>query len=385
MKVFLVGGAVRDQLLGKPVKDKDWVVVGSTPEEMLANGFEQVGKDFPVFLHPQTHEEYALARTERKQGKGYTGFVCHAAPDVTLEEDLLRRDLTINAIAQTLDGELIDPFNGCEDLEKGVLRHVSPAFAEDPLRILRVARFAARYHHLGFTIAPETLVLMIEMVNSGEASHLVAERVWQETERALAEPHPAIYFQTLHQCGALNLLISPLAITKQAIPDAALNAIEIAVTGKQPVVVRFAAFIISLITSIHSIQQTSTLACFEQFAENIKLPNQFKAITKAGIQLLKPLTTPPLSANTIWQCLKQADAARRAERFEHIITALNCAATSLQQPLALTADKLLIISQKVKQIDIHALQSQGKKGKALGNAIAEQQLSIISQTLASQQ
>ncbi|WP_274689565.1 polynucleotide adenylyltransferase [Spartinivicinus poritis] len=382
MKVFLVGGAVRDHLLGKPVKDRDWVVVGSTPEEMLANGFEQVGKDFPVFLHPQSHEEYALARTERKQGKGYTGFICHAAPDVTLEEDLLRRDLTINAIAQTLDGELIDPFHGCQDLKQGILRHVSPAFAEDPLRILRVARFAARYHHLGFTIAPETMSLMVDMVNSGEASHLVAERVWQETERALAEPHPAIYFQTLHQCGALNILISPLTISQLTIPTAALNTLDAAVTTTQPETVRFAAFIISLFSSNELIQQPTAISHFEQFAENLKLPNQFKAITKAGIQLLPLLTTPPLSAEVVWQCLKQADAVRRPARFTHIITAIEIATNKLQQPLLVAADKLLGISQQFKQIDIKKLQAQGQKGKALGQAIAQQQLEIINKALA---
>lgn len=380
MKVYLVGGAVRDQLLDKSVKDRDWVVVGSTPADMLANGFEQVGKDFPVFLHPHSHEEYALARTERKQGKGYTGFICHADASVTLEEDLLRRDLTINAMAQDTDGQLVDPYHGYQDLQNGVLRHVSPAFAEDPLRILRVARFAARYHHLGFTIAAETMSLMIEMVNSGEATHLVAERVWQETERALSEPHPGVYFQVLHQCGALNDLLSPLTL-QQVIPATAITALETSVKSNHPETIRFATFIICLFVCSDLINKAATIGTFEQFAENIKLPNQFKAISKAGIQLLVPLTTTPVSAKTVWQCLKQADATRRPERFKEIITALDIAANSLQHPLAISANNLLSISQQIKQIDIQALQAQGNKGKALGDAIADQQLVIINQAL----
>ena len=185
MKIYQVGGAVRDKLLGLGIKDRDWVVVGATPEAMLDLGFQQVGRDFPVFLHPHSKEEYALARTERKSGKGYTGFVVHASPDVTLEQDLLRRDLTINAIAMAEDGSLVDPYHGQADIEARLLRHVSPAFAEDPLRVLRVARFAARFHHLGFSVAPETLQLMQAITKAGELQHLVPERVWQEWHAAL--------------------------------------------------------------------------------------------------------------------------------------------------------------------------------------------------------
>lgn len=191
MKIYLVGGAVRDQVLGLPVKEKDWVVVGATVDDMLRAGYRQVGKDFPVFLHPKTGEEYALARTERKVGRGYTGFAFDAAPTVSLEEDLKRRDLTINAMAQTSTGEIIDPYHGQEDLEKKILRHVSPAFAEDPVRILRVARFNARF---GFDVAPDTLQLMRKMVAQGEVDALVAERVWKELERALLEQHPENFF-----------------------------------------------------------------------------------------------------------------------------------------------------------------------------------------------
>ena len=204
-RIYCVGGAVRDQLLGLPVQDHDWVVVGSTPEDMVAQGFQPVGKDFPVFLHPQTHEEYALARTERKTAPGYKGFIIHASPDVTLEQDLLRRDFTINAIAREVDdkhvdGKLIDPYNGLADLRAGVLRHVSAAFGEDPVRILRAARFAARF---GFSIAPETLALMRDMVNNGEVDALVSERVWQELARGLMEKTPSRFFEALRSCGAL--------------------------------------------------------------------------------------------------------------------------------------------------------------------------------------
>ena len=206
MKSYLVGGAVRDGLLGLPVKDKDWVVVGATPQQMLDAGYQQVGRDFPVFLHPNSHEEYALARTERKSGSGYTGFTCYAAPDVTLEQDLLRRDLTVNALAEDADGTIIDPYGGRRDLEQRILRHVSPAFGEDPLRVLRVARFAARYAHLSFRIADETMVLMREMTDAGELAHLTPERVWKETENALGTRNPQVFFQTLRDCGALKVL-----------------------------------------------------------------------------------------------------------------------------------------------------------------------------------
>ena len=220
MKTYLVGGAVRDELLGLPVKDRDWVVTGATPEDMLKAGYKPVGLDFPVFLHPKTKEEYALARTERKSGHGYAGFVFHTSPDITVEEDLLRRDLTINAIAKDADDNLVDPYKGQQDLNNRILRHVSPAFREDPLRILRVARFAARFAAQGFTVAEETHQLMQDMVAEGEASWLVAERIWQETLRALESTTPAVYFQTLEACGALAVVMPELAkhFSNQASP-----------------------------------------------------------------------------------------------------------------------------------------------------------------------
>jgi tRNA nucleotidyltransferase (CCA-adding enzyme) len=204
MELYLVGGAVRDKLLNFPVTERDWVVLGETPESMIKQGFRPVGKDFPVFLHPDTQEEYALARTERKTAPGYKGFIIHAAPDVNLEQDLIRRDLTINAIAMSADGQLIDPYGGQQDLEKRILRHISPAFSEDPVRILRVARFAARYQHLGFTLADETRELMHSMVSAGEVDHLVPERVWAELIKALKEQSPSAFFYTLKHCGALE-------------------------------------------------------------------------------------------------------------------------------------------------------------------------------------
>jgi len=206
MRIYLVGGAVRDRLLGRPVVDRDHVVVGARPEDLVARGYRPVGKDFPVFLHPESGEEYALARTERKTGRGYHGFAVHADPGVTLEQDLARRDLTINAIAQGEDGALVDPYGGVRDLEARVLRHVSPAFVEDPVRLLRVARFAARFAPLGFTVAPETLVLMQRMVAEGEVDHLVPERVWAETRRALAEAQPSAFLRVLRASGALAVL-----------------------------------------------------------------------------------------------------------------------------------------------------------------------------------
>ncbi len=207
MEIFLVGGAVRDQLLDRPIGDRDYVVVGASADAMLAQGFKPVGKDFPVFIHPKTGEEYALARTERKSGRGYHGFVFHADNEVTLEQDLARRDFTINAIAQNQRGELIDPFDGQRDIANKLLRHVSPAFAEDPVRILRAARFMARYASLGFQVAEQTQTLMRHMVASGEVDHLVPERVWQELVRALGEPTPSAFLQTLRQCGALQRIL----------------------------------------------------------------------------------------------------------------------------------------------------------------------------------
>lgn len=228
MQIYKVGGAVRDRLLGRPVSERDWVVVGASAEQMLERGYRPVGADFPVFLHPQTGEEYALARTERKSGRGYGGFTFHASPEVTLEQDLIRRDLTVNAMAEDDAGNLIDPYGGQQDLQARVLRHVSPAFAEDPLRVLRVARFAARYAPLGFCVASETLALMHQLAESGELSALTPERSWKEISRALMEARPDVFIQVLRDCGALAALLpevdelfgvpQPLLTTRRSIP-----------------------------------------------------------------------------------------------------------------------------------------------------------------------
>ena len=285
MKAYVVGGAVRDGLLGLPVQDRDYVVVGATPEEMTAAGYRPVGKDFPVFLHPQTHEEYALARTERKSGRGYKGFTVYAAPDVTLEQDLARRDLTINAMAKGLDGGLVDPFNGKSDLESKILRHVSPAFSEDPVRILRVARFAARF---GFRIADETLALMRSMVAAGETDHLVAERVWQEFAKGLAEKEPVRMFDALERCGLRPRLLPELA----SVPDNLSGALP----------VRFALLCWPL-------QEVAIKA----LCDRIKVPNEERELALLACRC-KDLLGPSTPAEYL-NLFKRADALRRPERF----------------------------------------------------------------------
>jgi len=309
MKSYVVGGAVRDELLGLPVSDRDWVVVGATPEQMSAAGFRPVGRDFPVFLHPQTHEEYALARTERKSGRGYKGFVVHASPDVTLEQDLARRDLTINAMARDEAGRLIDPFGGERDLKDGMLRHVSEAFAEDPVRILRVARFAARY---GFRIADETLALMRRMVEAGEVEHLVAERVWQEFARGLAERHPARMFEALAQCGALARLLPELR------PDA--EALERAAGAQAALNVRFACLAWPL-------SEAQVLS----FCERLRAPVEPRELALSACRC-KPLLLAGRTANAadLLKLLKLADAFRRPERFAELLDAARFAERGLE-------------------------------------------------------
>jgi tRNA nucleotidyltransferase (CCA-adding enzyme) len=291
VKIYTVGGAVRDELLGLPVRERDYVVVGATPEEMVKQGFKPVGKDFPVFLHPQSHEEYALARTERKSGPGYKGFTVHAAPGVTLEEDLKRRDLTINAIAKGEDGVLIDPFEGRKDLKAGVLRHVSEAFAEDPVRILRVARFAARF---GFEVHPETMQLMRRMVEEGEADYLVAERVWQEFSKGLVEAHPQRMFQVLERCGLSAKLMPELAT-----PPAAITKLS-------SVAERFA-----LLTWRLEEGEVSALG------ERLRAPNEVRELALTACRSRKKLAAS--NAEGLLDLLKTADAFRRPERFAELL------------------------------------------------------------------
>ncbi|WP_126443754.1 multifunctional CCA addition/repair protein [Sulfuricystis multivorans] len=339
MKVFCVGGAVRDQLLGLPVQDRDWVVVGSTPEEMLAQGFTPVGKDFPVFLHPQTHEEYALARTERKSGHGYHGFTFHTAPDVTLEDDLARRDLTINAIAKAEDGTLIDPFGGRSDLAKKILRHVSASFAEDPVRILRVARFAARF--TDFSVAAQTLELMRSMVISGEVDHLVAERVWQELARGLMEAKPSRMFEVLRSCGALARLLPELD-RLWGVPQRAdfhpevdcgvhvMLVIDMAARLGLSLPARFAALTHDLgkgmtpaeILPRHVGHEQRSVALLEPLCERLRVPGDCRDLARLVARYHGDIhKVAELRPETKLEILERCDALRRAARFAEILAA----------------------------------------------------------------
>ncbi len=314
MKIYLVGGAVRDKLLGLPVKDNDWVVTGTTPQRMKRLGYRPVGKDFPVFLHPDTNEEYALARTERKSGHGYAGFVFHTAADVSIEEDLIRRDLTINAIAEDEQGNLIDPYQGQKDIQQQQLRHVSPAFQEDPLRILRVARFAARFHSLGFTVANETMELMKSMVTSGEASHLVAERVWQETVRALMEPAPDIYFKILEECGALSVVLPEIHTFIHNSDN--LNNLQAAANHQASDVVRFGCLFAGDVESLPVVQAMSG---------RMRLPAAFTEMAALVVQYgaTVPDILPTRNAEAWMRLYEQTDAIRRPERFKDLLTCIS--------------------------------------------------------------
>ncbi|MFU0850650.1 multifunctional CCA addition/repair protein [Kluyvera cryocrescens] len=338
MKSYLVGGAVRDGLLGLPVKDKDWVVVGATPQQMLDAGYQQVGRDFPVFLHPNSHEEYALARTERKSGSGYTGFTCYAAPDVTLEQDLLRRDLTVNALAEDADGTIIDPYGGRRDLEQRILRHVSPAFGEDPLRVLRVARFAARYAHLSFRIADETMVLMREMTDAGELAHLTPERVWKETENALGTRNPQVFFQTLRDCGALKVLF-PEIDALYGVPAPAkwhpeidtgvhtLMALTMAAMLSPDIDVRFATLCHDLGKGLtpkalwprHHGHGPAGVKLVEQLSLRLKVPNEMRDLAKLVAEFHDLIhTLPILQPKTLIKLFDSIDAWRKPQRVEQI-------------------------------------------------------------------
>jgi len=310
MRTYAVGGSVRDELLGLPVQDRDWVVVGATPEEMARLGFRPVGADFPVFLHPQTHEEYALARTERKTGPGYRGFSFHASPEVTLEEDLRRRDLTVNAMARAEDGTLVDPYGGKADLERGILRHVSEAFAEDPVRILRVARFAARF---GFAVAPETMALMRRMVESGEADHLVPERVWQELARGLAEPRPARFVEVLEESGALARVLPEIASLSQDGHAGLVRArLEAAAAFATPV--RFAALTLGLPPE-----------AVRRLCERVNAPGECRDLAElAARERAATEGAGALAPEGILALLERTDAFRRPERLERLLQVCEC-------------------------------------------------------------
>ncbi|MBS9424343.1 multifunctional CCA addition/repair protein [Photorhabdus caribbeanensis] len=339
MRVYLVGGAVRDRLLNFPVNERDWVVVGGTPEELLSQGYQQVGKDFPVFLHPKTHEEYALARTERKSGQGYTGFTCYAAPDVTLEDDLQRRDLTINAIAQTPTGKLVDPYHGVDDLNNRILRHVSDAFFEDPLRVLRVARFAARFAHLGFTIAPETQALMSNMAINGELSALTPERVWKETEKALATHSPQIFFQVLRDCGALAVLFPEIdnlfgvPAPEKWHPEIdtgihTLMVLKVATELTDEIDSRFAALCHDLGKGLTPPEQwphhyghgPAGVKLVDQLCQRLRIPNSARDLAKLAAQYHDLVhTVAQLRPKTLLKLFDAIDAWRKPQRIEQLI------------------------------------------------------------------
>jgi len=323
MKAYIVGGAVRDALLGLPVKDRDWVVIGATPEDMLAKGFRPVGKDFPVFLHPATHEEYALARTERKTAPGYRGFVFHTSPDVTLEQDLVRRDLTVNAIARADDGTLVDPFGGQRDLQARVFRHVSDAFLEDPVRILRLARFAARF--ADFTVAPETMALMRTMVEGGEVDALVPERVWQELARALMEATPSRMFAVLAACGALARILPELAAAEAA-PDAATMRILDHASARAA----------SLCVRVALLLRTLDGRAIDVVCERLRIPGECRDLALMTAREQDAVAAAPaLPSAELVALLTRCDAWRKPERFADMLLAYECAA--LGAPFAQSA------------------------------------------------
>lgn len=377
MKTYLVGGAVRDRLLGLPVKDKDWVVVDASPEELLALGYSQVGSDFPVFLHPTSKQEYALARTERKSSGGHKGFEVHYAKGVSLEDDLRRRDLTINAIAETDSGELIDPYNGTQDIEDKVLRHVSDAFIEDPLRVFRVARFAARFAHLGFTVAPETLALMKKICQSGEIQLLSPERIWRETQLALQAQSPAVFLTTLQACGGLEIIF-PEVHALFGVPqppkyhpevDTGLHillCLEQAVKLTSDPVVRFAVLVHDVGKAItdpskwpsHVGHEELGLDLIKTINQRLKVPNEYAqlalVVCKYHTQLHRVIELRPAS---LLKLLEATDAIRRPERFVKFL--LSCEAdargrTGLADRAYPQHDYLMAAKESVASVDSKA-------------------------------
>ncbi len=370
---YLVGGAVRDQLLGFPYSECDWVVVGSSPKKMLENGFKPVGKDFPVFLHPRTNEEYALARTERKTSPGYSGFSFHTAPDITLEDDLLRRDLTINAIAQTPKGEIIDPYGGQQDIQSKLLRHVSPAFSEDPVRILRVARFAARYHHLGFSIAGETMQLMQAMVHNGEVNHLVAERVWKEFEKALGEESPHVFIEVLRDCGALNKVIPELdQLFDTKTSSARISSLKQACQLTPKATIRFGC-----LTHRLDADPDINIKRLEALSARLAIPKVFRdlAIALGRDQILcEGIQT--LSAEKLLELIERQGALKRPEKLQDFLTACEAESRSKKTcptPYPPTAyiHKAIALCQQVQASDII---KEGFSGKIIGEKLHERRV-----------
>lgn len=408
MEIYLVGGAVRDKLMGIPCKDHDWVVVGATEQAMREQGFQPVGKDFPVFLHPQTREEYALARTERKSGKGYAGFECYSGSDVTLEQDLSRRDLTINAMAEASDGTLIDPFNGQRDLQEKWLRHVSPAFVEDPLRVLRVARFIARFAHHGFRVAPETLDLMRTIAASGELQALTAERVWTETEKALGEPSPWRYFETLRECDALAAVFPELdrlfgvpqpekhhpeidtGVHVMMALQAALPLIEAQQLAKpERVAVLFALICHDLgkgLTPEHLLprhhgHEDVSAHLAEKLCERIRAPGPVKRLAKQVARLHTHCHRAlELKPATVMRVLEGLDALRRPESLSHFLLACEADAkgrSGFEQRDYPQADYLRDCATAASRVDVQPLLDLGYRGETLGTELRKRRITAI--------
>lgn len=404
MQIYLVGGAVRDRLLGLAVTDHDYVVVGATPQEMEAQGFKAVGKDFPVFLHPKTGEEYALARTERKSGRGYKGFEVNFSKDITLEDDLIRRDLTINALAQAEDGTIVDPYGGQDDIEHKTLRHVSPAFAEDPLRVLRVARFAAKLHHMEFEVAPETLALMTELVNQGEMQYLTAERVWIETHKALLTQSPQVYFEILRECGALKELFPELDCL-WGIPNPekwhpeidtgvhTMMVLEQAANKTDDTVVRFAAVMHDLGKGVtpeehwpqHRGHEESGVPLIKSLCRRIKAPKDYEylaiQVSRFHLHSHKMFELRP---KTVYKVLKSIGAYKKNGILEQFILACESdfnGRLGLEEEPYPQATLLRECFNASQHIDAGPLMERGLEGAKLGEAIERERIARIKHTL----
>ena len=391
MKVWRVGGAVRDALLGRPDSDVDWVVTGATPEAMLTAGYLPVGRDFPVFLHPVTKQEYALARTERKTAPGYHGFVFHTDPGVTLEEDLQRRDLTINAMAQDETGTVIDPYGGQRDLQARLLRHVSPAFTEDPVRILRVARFAARF--VDFQVAPETQALMQHMVNAGEVDTLVAERVWQELSRGLMEAQPSRMFDVLHDCGALARLLPEIATDWSSVEPAAIRwrqAIDLSAERGLPLPARFAVLTHRLGASGRPAKADARAAALPMLCERWRIPSDCREVAELVVREGEVLRlNAVMDAEQRVQLLDRCDAWRRSERFELLLQTCECIARaespSANRWQASSFARWRLARARAAAVDTGAVATRaaagGLRGPQIGSAIHDARVLAVAEDL----
>jgi len=385
MDIYLVGGAVRDKLLKLPVRERDWVVVGANAQQLLDLGYKPVGKDFPVFLHPETREEYALARTERKTGPGYSGFEFHATEDVTLEQDLLRRDLTINAIAQDDNGQLIDPYQGQEDLRNGVLRHVSPAFAEDPVRILRVARFAARFARFGFHVAHSTHALMRQMVDNGEVDTLVAERVWAETQKALGEDQPVRFFEVLSGCGALSRIFPVIDAgwPKQEshghsadTPAFCMQVLQQAAALCELTDVRFAALCCGIYNATEASGREQVQEHLDDMLHDLRVQKQWCKLTRTALRTLDTVLQPePLTATELLELLQNCDAFRQPERINKLMLIWQAVANTCKQTL--DYERIHKAMQAAVVVDARALSQSGMKGDEIGKALQMLRLKAI--------